>query len=633
MRFPNLLFFLLSLQLSFSQNYSYQTIPAELLKNADAVARIDEMNIQIDAIDKMTYAVKSVITVLNNSGNRFARTRAFYDKEKKIKRLEVVAYDAFGNELERIKKKDFNDIAAVDGFSLYLDDRLLYYRYVPVQYPYTLEFTYEVQTSDTGAIPPWYFLSGYGISVEDSQFSITYPSLELKPIVLEKNLSNISVQKKEEESKIVYTAKSLPALEEESLSPPFQSISPRLASRLRKFNYKGFEAEVNTWKDMGSWIDDKLLTGRTELDQETVTMAKTLVEGVDDDLEKAKIIYKYVQDNTRYISVQIGIGGLQPIAAIEVDRVKYGDCKGLSNYTMALLKAVGVESYYAVVQAGNNKIDFEEDFADLSQGNHAIVAIPYNDEYHWIDCTSQVHPFGFIGDFTDDRKVLLVKPDGGEIVTTTAYLDEENRQKTKSSLTVMEDFSIDGEVTIETRGVQYDNRFNLASDSHDNIVKYYRNFWDNINGLEIKEYSFNNDKEDVVFTENVKVSAIDYISKNGNTLLLTLNAFNSNNYVPPRYRNRKLPFRIQRGYLDEDECVIKIPDSFQVSDLPDKILKETKFGIYEVEVNRKDANRIVYKRKLLIRQGNYNKEDYGDYRTFRRTIAKYDNQKIILLNQ
>src|SRR5690606_16810927 len=102
-----------------------------------------------------------------------------------------------------------------------------------------------------------------------------------------------------------------------------------------------------------------------------------------------------------------------------------GDCKGLTNYTLALLKAVGVESHYAVVEAGRAKIDLEEDFPTLAQGNHVILAIPHKGGYHWLDCTSQYLPFGYIGDFTDDRKAFVVTPEGGEIVGTTAYLDGE----------------------------------------------------------------------------------------------------------------------------------------------------------------------------------------------------------------
>ncbi|MEM8847502.1 MAG: DUF3857 domain-containing protein, partial [Bacteroidota bacterium] len=423
------LFLLVSL-FSFSQSFKYSDIPPELLKNSNAVARLDAMDITIDAVDRMNYSERLAITVLNSKGTNQVRTRAFYDKSKKIKKIEAYVYDAEGNEIEHIKRKDFKDVAAADGFSLYLDDRLLYYNYVPSQYPYTVEFVCDFTSSDTGILPQWFFNSGYGVAVENSRYAISYSSPDLKPTIVEKNLSGILFEKKETDNQITYSSTNIPALKRESMSPPFDTFCPKLSVRLPKFHYKGYTASVNNWNDMGLWIDRNLMSGRTELSEATITKAKMLVKDVSDNLEKAKIIYQYVQDNTRYISVQIGIGGFQPISAIEVDKVKYGDCKGLSNYTKALLEAVDVTSYYVVVQAGNTKVDFDDDFADLIQGNHAILAIPHEGNYYWIDCTSQVHPFGFIGDFTDDRKVLVVKPEGGEIVRTIAYVNEENLQQT-----------------------------------------------------------------------------------------------------------------------------------------------------------------------------------------------------------
>lgn len=633
MRMLLIFLFILYSTFCFSQNYKFSDIPPELLKNANAVARLDAIDIDIEAINKMKYSVRLAITVLNKDGDKWVRTRAAYDKTKKIKKIEAHIYDPEGNEIEHIKRKDFKDIAAVDGFSLYLDNRLLFYEYVPLQYPYTVEFVCDFETSDTGALPQWYFSSGYNMSVEQSNYSISYPSPELKPVILEKNISRITFEKKENGNQIVYASKNIPALKFESLSPPFNTFCARLSVRLPKFHYKGYNAEVDNWKDMGLWIDKNLLSGRTELKAGTKEKIKALVNGVDDDLEKAKIVYQYVQDNTRYISVQIGIGGLQPISAIEVDNVKYGDCKGLSNYTKALLEAVGVKSHYVVVQAGAVKVDFDDDFADLLQGNHAILAIPYDGKYYWVDCTSQVHPFGFIGDFTDDRKVLVVKPEGGEIVRTTSYTNEENLQKIRSSYQITENGSILGEALIETKGIQYDNRFHLQGKSKEDIIAHYRSFWSNINGLNIKEYGFQNDRNTVAFWERVKIEAPNYTAKNGNDIILSVNAFNNNGFVPNRYRSRKLPLRIQRGFLDEDECAIQLPVGYQVEELPSKVVKETKFGTYEMALVPKDDNSLIYKRKLLILKGDYSKEEYNEYRTFRRFVAKNDNLKLILTNQ
>ena len=170
-----------------------------------------------------------------------------------------------------------------------------------------------------------------------------------------------------------------------------------------------------------------LLEGRDVINEATKIKILDWVKEAKSPLEKAKIVYQFMQNKTRYISVQVGIGGWEPIAANQVDQVGYGDCKGLTNYTKALLDVVGVTSYYTVVYA-SEKRNLDKDFASL-QGNHVILNIPNEGKDIWLECTSQTMPFGFLGDFTDDRDVLVVTPEGGIIKRTAIYKDETNLQK------------------------------------------------------------------------------------------------------------------------------------------------------------------------------------------------------------
>jgi len=633
-----LLFFLSSLLICFisSAQSEYQSLLLDevLTKNANAVVRLDKMEIEVHSKKEMVVKNKQIVTVLNKLGNRHARTALGYDSSKKIKSIEIIVYDKLGSQIEKIKKKDFSDVSAVDGFSLYSDYRQLFYNYTPINYPYTIEFNYEYVTPDTGNIPSWYFLGGFMASVEKSHYSITYAHPELRPIIHEKNVESLQFEKNETTNNITYTASNIPAIKQERMSPSFGKFSPRLMTRIKNFHYKGHEGTVDNWKDLGAWIDKELLTGRDELNPGTIAKAINLTAGVDDDLEKAKIIYKYVQDNTRYISVQIGIGGLQPIAAVEVDRVKYGDCKGLSNYTKALLEAVGVDSYYAVVQAGANKIDFEEDFPDLAQGNHVILTIPYNNTYHWIDCTSQVLPFGYVGSFTDDRKVLIVKPDGGELVTTTAYINEDNHKQIKASYKLDSEGGIIGDATVVTKGVKYYRHFRLDQNPKEDVINYYKNEWGNINNLKVVDFSLTDDQAEVQFTERVSLNALNYASVSGNRILFTVNAFDNNDFVPDRYRNRKLPFEVQRGFYDEDEFKIQLPEGYEIEAIPSEKFIETEFGSYKVSFTYvSESNSINYSRNLLVKRGHYPKEKYKDYRNFRKEIASLDDAQIVLVKQ
>jgi uncharacterized protein DUF3857/transglutaminase superfamily protein len=632
MRIPLFISALLVLSFTFAQDNNYQVLNLDpiLTENANAVVRLDEIKIDILSHKSLRYKVRQAFTVLNKMGDQFARTQLHYDKERKIKNIEIYVYDGFGSEIKHIKRKDFRDYSAADGFSLYTDNRLIHYKYTPVQYPYTLEINYEIETSDTGFFPPWYFLSDYQVSVEKSLYEIKYAHASLRPEIKEYNLEGLDFSKKEKPLSITYIAENIKAIKKENLSPSFSQIVPRLLARLQNFHLKGIDATVTNWNDMGAWIDSKLLKGRGTLPEPTKSKVKELVKGVDDTLERAKIIYQYVQDNTRYISVQIGIGGWQPISAVEVDRVKYGDCKGLSNYTKALLKIVGVESYYVVVHAGNSKIDFDEDFSIL-QGNHAILAIPYKDKYFWIDCTSQVHPFGFVGDFTDDRKVLVVKPGGGEIVKTVAYLNKQNRQNTSASYSMSPAGDLTAKINIKTTGVQYDNRFYLETEFEDDVEKHYKKYWSNINNLNIASYEFKNNRDTIVFEENVAIEAKNYATRSGSRLLFVLNALNRNTFVPKRYRSRKLPFKIQRGFYDEDNYTIKLPEGYAIEAIPESKKIDSEFGTYTLSVFKQEDGSLKYQRTFFLKSGEYPKEKYAAYRTFRKTVAKHENSQVVLL--
>ncbi|MGS2763583.1 DUF3857 domain-containing protein [Sinomicrobium sp. M5D2P9] len=613
--------------------YQALLLDKELTENADAVVRLEECQVEIKSQKDMVITQKRIVTVFNKQGNKYVRASVGYDNSRKVKSLGALVFDAFGKEISKFRKKDFKDVSAVIRGTLYSDHRILYLDYVPVTYPYTVEFTYEVHTPNTGVIPSWYFLDGYNVSTRESRYSLLYDKNRFRLRFKGKHLEEYGIQKEETSQGIEFLGKSIKAVKEESLSPAFTEFAPKLMVAVDKFHMNGYDGEAENWEQLGRWIYKDLLQGRDKIPETTATKIKALVAGVEDPLERAEIVYKYVQDNTRYISVQVGIGGLQPIMAAEVDKVKYGDCKGLSNYTKGLLDVAGVKSYYTHVEAGDDKIGFEPDFASLAQGNHAILAIPDNDKYVWIDCTSQIHPFGFIGDFTDDRDVLVMKPEGGEVVKTVAYMDEQNYQETFAEYTLDTEGILRGDIRMVTGGVQYDQRAYLDRQTDEDIIKRYKHYWNTVNNLKVNKYGFNNDKKKVEFTEEVQVEASGYASGSGHRLLFVVNAFNRNDFVPDRYRNRKLPFEINRGFLDKDEFTVHLPEGYEVEAIPGKVSLQNHFGEYSMEVEQTDDDTLLYKRKLTIRKGAYPKEEYDAYRDFRKEVARADRSKVVLLKQ
>ena len=160
--------------------------------------------------------------------------------------------------------------------------------------------------------------------------------------------------------------------------------------------------------------------------------------------------------------------------------------------------------------------------------------------------------------------------------------------------------------------------------------EYYKEYWDNINGIIIVKSTLKNDKDNIEFIENVKITAASYATPMTNELLFKPNAFNVRNFVPDRYRNRKLPFEIPRGYTDEDEFVIQLPEGYHVAEMPESKTISTDFGSYKMTIEKLSENELRYSRKIQILSGLYAKEKYSGYRDFCRAIKKADNLKLIL---
>ena len=489
-----LLLFSSTLLLAQKSEYNTLSIADSLKENANAIVRLNQIDITISSQRNMNIKTKRVVTVLNEKGIGEIEAKEYYSKTSSVKNIEALVFDGLGIEIKKIKRKDFKDQSAVSGSTLFSDDRVIYLVYTPIQYPFTIIYESEVESSNTAFIPQWYPLSDYLVSVEKSVLNVNYPdNLGFKK--MESNFSNFKINKIVDSStQLSYTATNITAQKEEDYSPGFTAIFPKVMMGLENFHLENVDGNAKTWATFGKWYSDKILSGTTELSEETKLKMKALVGDEKDPIKKAKLIYNYVQQKSRYVNISIGIGGWKPMLAADVDRLGYGDCKALTNYTKALLNAVDVPSYNTILYGSPRKRNIEPDFVSM-QGNHMILSIPNGANYIWLECTSQDTPFGYQGAFTDDRDVLIMKPEGGEIVRTKIYEDINNTQISKGKFSLSQTGDFLGKIIIVSEGSQYNKKSAIENFQPTDKEAHYKKYWDNINNLKIDKITFINDKE------------------------------------------------------------------------------------------------------------------------------------------
>ena len=634
LRFFPLLFLLLSATVqSQTSNYSSDLIDPSLLDNADAVVRKEVREITIESIDKMRIYTFKVVTVLNKKGNGFAFAGDFYSKESKIKDQSLLVLDENGAEIQKFKAKHFDDRSAVSSGTLYSDDRISYVDFTPQDYPYTIVYESYVESANTIFVRGWDPVKGYNVSTESSTYVVNNPAnIELR--YKEQNLDGFEIEKAFPGNGISLFVKNIPAYKYEPLSPSLENLNPEVRVALKDFSLVGVNGSSTSWEDFGKWQYDNLLVGRNQLPQTTVNKISQLTAGAESNLEKARIIYDYVQKNSRYISVQLGIGGWEPVPASEVDQLKYGDCKGLTNYTKALLDSQNIPSYYAVVYGGEEKKNIDPEFPSM-QGNHVILNLPQGDgEDVWLECTSQTSPFNYLGDFTDDRFVLLVKPEGGEIVRTTTYDLEENLRQTSATIELLENGNFAASVEQKSNGILYGNIYGITTIKEDDQVLYYKKSWGHLKNLIFKTPQFVNDRENQEFTEVLKFSGERYTSKAGDRLLLPLNFFIPKYYSLTASADRKLPLEISRGSRDQDSFIFVLPEGFEHEAIPEVVDITSEYGRFKMDVKVKEENGrnvLVVNRDYVLKEGTWPAESVEDFRKFMNQINALGNQKAVLV--
>ncbi|WP_316633276.1 DUF3857 domain-containing protein [uncultured Flavobacterium sp.] len=627
--FALLFFFITFLSSAQKSEYAITTIADSLKENANAVVRLNQVDITIASQRSMIIKTQRVVTVFNEKGFDATDAYEFYDKSTAVKNIEAIVYDAFGKEIKRVKRKDFRDQSVADGATLFSDNRYVFLDYTPISYPFTIEFNSELQTSSTAFIPRWMPLRGYNFSIEKASLNVTYPA-DLGFKKKEFQFSNFNVKKiTDTNTQLSYTLTNVLAQKKEDYSPSYKELFPKVMMALERFHLEGVDGTATNWIDFGKWYSEKILSGTTDLPEETKSKIKAIVGNEKDPIKKAKLVYDFVQKKSRYVSIQVGIGGWRPMLATDVDRLGYGDCKALTNYTKALLQAVDVPSYNTVLYGDTYKTNIESDFVSM-QGNHMILSIPNGNHYTWLECTSQDDPFGYQGIFTDDRDVLVIKPEGGEIVRTKVYEDVGNTQKDKGAYTVDENGNFSGSLSIVSEGSQYSSKARIETLQPTEKEAHYKEYWDNINNLKLGKIIFTNDKENIRFTEDVQLSAINYGVISANKMIFPIDAFNQNKGNVKRMRNRKNPFQVQRGYVDTDEIEINLPTGFTIEFLPSNFELKGKFGEYKTEIIKKENNKLTYKRSMFLNKGKYSNKEYDEYRLFMEQVSRNDNAKIIL---
>jgi len=606
--------------------YKVADIPKELKENARSVIRNEEIVFELSSISSAVQKVTYAITILNKNGIDDAYFTQYYDKFTHISDIRARVYDENGEQIKRIPADAIIDHSAISGFSIYEDNRVKFIDPKVRTIPFTVEYSYEISYHGLMSYPIWN-PTNYSIAIEKSSFKVLVPKdSELR--YLEKNVPSKVVLTSDEKNKIYYwELTNFKALQHEPYSYNLSDYYPTVITAPTDFEINNYKGNFASWENFGNWIYI-LNENKNNLTEETKKLLNNLTANIDNDFKKIKKIYEYMQGKTRYVSIQIGIGGWQPFDASTVDRLSYGDCKALTNYMMSMLQAVGIKSYYCLVEAGKSSPDMIKEFPH-NQFNHAFLCVPMKNDTLWLECTSQRVPCGYIGDFTDDRDVLLVDKDNSKIVHTKAYSAEDNKE-TRTSRVKLDNTGGSATVFTVYKGTSYDRMLQiLLLDNTDTKRKVTEKI--SLPSFQLKNYAFKENKQIIPsIEETLNLSFENYGTIMGSRMFVPLNFMSRSDNMPERIRSRKTDVYIRRPYTEVDTVIYELPFLYKIESIPNPINIKSQFGNYTAQAEL-NSNKLVYIRTLKINKGKYPPAAYTDFLDFLEKVLTADNIKCSLI--
>lgn len=612
-------------------NPEFSVSPLLFLKSDHSVVKNYNVDLEIRTNERATYHVRKVTHVMGNDARDMGELILPYGGFQEIVSVEGAIYSSSGKLLRRLAKGDAKDVSLSSGYTLYEDTRIKIYELYHDEYPYTVVYDYKIELNGLLSLPTFY-PQNRNQYVESARLNVKIPqelNLQYRELESENSASKSVIG---QDSVFNWQYKELAPLKSEPYGRSFSEVTPKVLLALESFKMGKSEGRLDSWDNFGEWYY-KLAEGRNELPENVKKDVTNIYGSASSKREGIRDLYEYMQNKTRYVSIQLGIGGWQPFDARFVEEKGYGDCKALTNYMQAILNYVGVEAYPVLVKNGISEADIVTDFPS-NQFNHVILWVPEADTI-WLESTSQTIPFNYIGYSNSDRHGLAITPDSSFLVKTPIYDYHINKLSNKTHLKLDRQGDVEMNIRSSYSGYYLDELLsNIAKKSNKDRQRWFHEQFA-LNFFKIKSADFSGidtrQNEPVLYME---IENSKYATKTGNRLFIPANKLNRlEKKLPIPNEDRTEPVNFTYSFQERDSSVIELPEGFRVEAAPDSIRISTDFGLYSLNVRDLDKDRIAIERAIILKEKRLPPERYQDLVDFFAQVKSNDRKNIVLIEE
>ena len=586
---------------------------------------------------EVTVVYRRAYKILRQEGRDYGTARIYFDSETRLASLKAWSIPPAGRSYE-VGEKDALETVPFSG-NLYEDTRVKVLR-IPASEPgAVVGYEYEQRGRPSVLQGDWPFQVEVPVRLARMTLRLP-PGWEHREFWA--NHPTVPPQASAGND-LVWELRDVPAIQTEPAMPAWQASAGQL---LLTYVAPEGVTSLKSWDEVGRWYS-RLASDRRQSTPELQQKVSDLTAGASTVFGKAQLLASFVQREVRYVAIEIGIGGYQPHPASDILRNRYGDCKDKVTLLSTMLREIGVESYYVLINSRRGVVNPE--FASPYAFNHAILAIRMPPDASSRDLHGMVthprlgpllffdptQPYVRFGDLPAELQSsygLVMADNTGDLIKMPLLPATINGMRRTVKVRLLEDGSIQGEAQ-ETRigAAASDFRgawLNLSEADQKKLLQGY--FGRQTTSVELERFSvkrLDQPEEEPELSYSFRLPR--YASSTAGLLLLRPRVMSEWGSDLMESGERKQPVEFPSAVLRTETIEITLPQGYIVDELPPPADAKIAAASYS-STSALTGSVLRYTRRLEITDVLVDREQLPDLKKFYRQIAADEKARAVL---
>lgn len=423
-------------------------------------------------------------------------------------------------------------------------------------------------------------------------------------------------------SKLVYTMKNIPAFKEESYMLAPANYMSAINFELMQYHVPGGGTQVYTkdWKAVDiELLSDASFGKQLESNRDLRRILSSTVTSSDSDLDKAKKIYQYFQNQIRWNQ---NYGKYTQVGVRQALEQRSGNIGDVNLGLIATLRQAGLEAYPVVLSTRQNGLP-NPVHPVLSDFNYVIAQVNVDGQSYFLDASERNLPFGLL-------PLRCINGQGRIIYSrkSSEWIDLENRFDARIDYAIMGEINEEGLFTGSlTRYYQGLTAFNQRNHIHSfsSVDTYLEDQMDRLNPIRIRDGQIENlDSLDDQLVESFEIT-LD-LSKDMRDGQFSVNPIFVNRITTNPFNLEERNYHVDLGSkISESLTVsIRLPKSYSLQQQP----KNVSFSLPEkaasyIYQSQSEMGLLQLRQTMTLNKAIYEPDEYYYLKEFFSMIIQH----------